>query len=76
MLRIHNVGGVRPLPSFILVSCLKRTGNGAGTKNVLKWNVALGFEFSIHCSVFVATTIAKVNQFSTRTQSTVTFYSM
>ena len=24
------------------------TGNGTGTKNVLKWNRALGFEFSIH----------------------------
>ena len=23
------------------------TGNGAGTKNILKWNRALGFEFSI-----------------------------
>ena len=24
------------------------TGNGTGTKNVLKWNRVLGFEFSIH----------------------------
>ena len=24
------------------------TGNGLGTKNVLKWNRALGIEFSIH----------------------------
>ena len=24
------------------------TGNGTGTKNVLKWNRALGFEISIH----------------------------
>ena len=28
------------------------TGNGAGTKNVLKWNCALGFEFSIQSSVY------------------------
>ena len=28
------------------------TGNGTGTKNVLKWNHALGFEFSIQSSVY------------------------
>ena len=28
------------------------TGNGTGTKNVLKWNRALGFEFSIQYSVY------------------------
>ena len=27
------------------------TGNGTGTKNVLKWNRVLGFEFSIQSSV-------------------------
>ena len=41
------------------------TGNGAGTKNVLKWNRALGFEFSIQSSVYGATTIAKISLFST-----------
>ena len=35
------------------------TGNGTGTKNVLKWNRALGFEFSIQSSVYGATTVAK-----------------
>ena len=37
------------------------TGNGTGTKNVLKLNRALGFEFSIQSSVYGAITIAKVN---------------
>ena len=32
------------------------TGNGTGTKNVFKWNRALGFEFSIQSSVYGATT--------------------
>ena len=58
------------------VSNVVTTGNGTCTKNVLKWNCALGFEFSIQFSVFVAITIAKVNLFSTRTRSTVSFYSM
>ena len=52
------------------------TGNGTGTKNVLKWNRALGFEFSIQSSVYGATTVAKVSLFSTGTLSTVGFYSM
>ena len=42
-------------------------GNGKGTKNVLKWNRALGFEFSIQSSVYGATTVAKVSLFSTWT---------
>ena len=41
------------------------TGNGTGTKNVLKWNRALGFELSIQSSVNGATTVAKVSLFST-----------
>ena len=49
------------------------TGNGTGTK-VLKWNCALGFEFSIQSSVFGATTVAKVSLFSTWIRSTVSFY--
>ena len=52
------------------------TGNGSGTKNVLKRNRALGFEFSIQSSVYDATTVAKVSLFSTRTLTTVTFYFM
>ena len=57
MPRIRNVGGVKPLPFFIRTSSLKvvTTGNGMGTKNVLKWNRALGFEFSIQSSVYGAT---------------------
>ena len=52
-------------------------GNGTGNKNVLKLNRALGFDFSIHpISVYGATTVAKVSLFSTRTRSTVSFYSM
>ena len=58
------------------VSNVVTTGNGTGTKNVLKWNRALGFEFSIQSSVFVATTVAKVKLFSTWTWSTVSFYSI
>ena len=41
------------------------TGNGTGTKNVFKWNCALVFEFSIQSSVYGATTVVKVNLFST-----------
>ena len=52
------------------------TGNGTGTKNVLKWNRLLGFEFSIQSSVYGATTVAKVCLFSTWTRFTVSFYSM
>ena len=51
-------------------------GNGTGTKNVLKWNRALGFEFSIQSSVDGTTTVAKLSLFSTWTRSTVSFYSM
>ena len=36
-----------------------------GTNNVLKWNCALGFEFGIQCSVYGATTVAKISLFST-----------
>ena len=52
------------------------TGNGTGTKNVLKWNSALWFEFSIQSSVYGATTVAKVSRFSTWTWSSVSFYCM
>ena len=51
-------------------------GNDTGTKNVLKLNRALGFEFSIQSSVYGATTVAKVSLFSTWTRCTVSFYSM
>ena len=51
-------------------------GNGTGTKNVLKWNHALGFEFSIQSSVYGATTEVKVSLLSTWTRCTVSFYSM
>ena len=49
------------------------TGNGTGTKTILKWNRALRFEFSIQSSVYGATTVAKVSLFSTWTQSIVSF---
>ena len=78
MPRIRNVGGVRSLPFFIRANVLNvvTTGNGTGTKNVLKWNRALEFEFSIQSSVYGATTVAKVSLFSTWTRCTVSFYSM
>ena len=63
---------------FLYVPALSNvvtTGNSTGTKNVLKWNRVLGFEFSTQSSVF-STTVAKVNLFSTWTRSTVSFYSM
>ena len=48
------------------------TGNGTGTKNVLKLNRALGFEFSIQSPVYGATTVARLavnkhQQLSTQT---------
>ena len=46
MLRIRNVGGVRPQPLFLYVpyvSNVVTNGNGTGTKNVLKGTVRLGF---------------------------------
>ena len=61
------------VPAFLNVVT---TGNSAGTKNVLKLNRALGFEFSIQSSVYGATTVAKVSLFSTWTRCTVSFYSM
>ena len=77
MPRIRNVGGVRPLPFFIRASTyVVTTGNGTGTKNVLKWNRALGFEFSIQSSVYGVTTEAKVSLFSTWTRCTISVYSM
>ena len=41
MLRIRNVGGVRPHPFFNVPAILKvvTNGNGTGTKNVLKGSV-------------------------------------
>ena len=58
------------------VSNVVTNGNDTGTKNVLKWNRALGFEFSIQSSVYGATAVAKVRLFSTWTRSTASFYSM
>ena len=55
------------------VSNVVITGNGTGTKNVLKWNRALWFVFSIQSSVYGATTVVKVSLFSTWTRSTVSF---
>ena len=55
------------------VSNVITTGNGTDTKNVLKWNGALGFEFSIQSSVYGVTTVVIVNLFSTWTRSTVSF---
>ena len=52
------------------------TGNSTGTKNVLKWNRVLGFEFSIQSSVYGTTIVAKVSLFSTWTWSTVSFESI
>ena len=52
------------------------TGNGTGTKNVLKRNRALRFEFSIQSSVYGATTVAKVCLFSSWIWCTVSLYSM
>ena len=72
MPRIRNVGGVRPLSFFICASSLN-TGNGTGTINASKWNLTLGFEFSIQSYVYSATTVAKVSLFSTWTRSTVSF---
>ena len=46
------------------------TGNGTDTKNVLKLNRALGFEFSIQSSVYGATTVANVSPW---TRCTVSF---
>ena len=79
MPRIRNVGGVRPLPFFLYVPAVSNVvtaGNGTGTKNVLKWNRALGFEFSIQSSVYGATTVTKVRLFSTWTRCTVSFYTI
>ena len=52
------------------ISSVVTSGNGMGTKNVLKWICALGFEFSIQFSFYGSTTVAKVSLFSTWTWST------
>ena len=72
------MGRVRPLPFFIrAVLNVVTTGNGTGTKNVLKWNRAFGFEFSIH-PIFCLWRYycSEISLFSTRTRSTVSFYSI
>ena len=53
---ISSVGGVMPQPFFVLqaISNVVTNGNGMGTKNVLKSNRAIWFEFSIQFSVFAA----------------------
>ena len=53
------------------------TGNGTGTKNILKWNRALGFEISIH-PIFCLRRYyySESTPILTRTWSTVSFYSM
>ena len=78
MPHICNVGGVRPLPFFICAGGFKSSNHWKrqGTKNVLKWNRAIRFEFSIHCSVYGATTVVKISLLFTWTQSTVSYYSM
>ena len=74
---IHNVAELGHC-HFLYVPAVSNinivtTGNGTGTKNVLKWNCVLGFVFSIQSSVYGATTIAKVSLFSTWTRSTISF---
>ena len=78
MPRLRNVDGVGHCLFLYVQAVLNvvTTGNGTGTKNVLKWKRALRFEFSIQSSVYGATTIAKVSLFSTWTLCTVSFYSM
>ena len=78
MLRIHNVGGVRPQPFFVRASRFKLSNEWKwlGHINCFKRNLALGFVFSIQSSVDGAITVAKVSLFSTWTMSTVSFYSM
>ena len=56
-----------------VVSNVVTTGNGKGTKNVLKRNRALGFDYCILSSVYGATTVAKVSLFYTWTRCTVKF---
>ena len=46
------------VPTFLNVVT---NGNGVGTKNVLKWNRALGFEFSIQSSVYGAIVQISIN---------------
>ena len=69
------MGGVRQLPYLYVPAVLNvvTTGNGTGIKNVLKCNLALGFEFSIQSSVYGTTTVAKLSLFSTWTWSTVSY---
>ena len=58
------------------ISNIATNGNGTGKKCFTR-NRALWFKFSIQSSVLGgATTVAKVNLFSTWTQSTVSFYSV
>ena len=54
------------------VSHVVTTGNGMGTKNVLKWNRALGFVFSIQSSVNGAN-CSESKLLFTWTRSTVSF---
>ena len=55
------------------ISNVVTTGNGTGTKNVIKLNHVL-FLYLVQSSVYGATTVAKVSLFSTWTRSSVSFY--
>ena len=65
MPRIRNVGGVRPQHVLYVpaISNGVTTGNGMGTKNVVKLNRALGFVFSIRSAAYGVTTVAKLSLF-------------
>ena len=60
---------------MIAVSNVVTNGNGTGTKNVLKGTVRFGLSLVSSLPSSGATTVAKVNLFSTWTQSAVSFYS-
>ena len=64
---IRNVGELGHCHFLYVLAVLNlvTTGNGTGTKNVLKWNHALEFECSIPSFVYGATTVAKVSLFPT-----------
>ena len=57
-----------------ICTCCFKCSNHWKQHGHFKWNRALGFVFSIHSSIYGATTVATVSLFSTWTRSTISIY--
>ena len=74
MPRIHNVGVVKPMVTALLNVVTFETARTLKIffNRTVRWGLSL---VSIQSSVYGATTVAKVSQFSNNIRSSVSFYS-